>query len=536
MPRRRPGHAPPDTGTDHTLTDLGGRLVLDGDASRQRRMPRSPLRAVPFGSSAVNTAVRQRLTTTPATRSHGMPVPNASYSITMRVQLVSDPRGIGRLTTAVGEAAGTVTAVDVVESHPDKLVVDLTCNARDAVHAETITEAVDRLDGAKTQKVSDRTFLLHLGGKLEVTSKVPLRTRDDLSMAYTPGVARVCLAIAEHPEDARKLTIKRNTVAVVTDGSAVLGLGNIGPAAALPVMEGKAVLFKVFAGVDAWPVCLDTQDTDEIVRTVELLAPAYGGVNLEDIAAPRCFEVERRLRDSLDIPVFHDDQHGTAIVVLAALRNALRVVGKKLSEVRLVLSGAGAAGVAIIKILQAEGAGEIVACDRAGILHPDRDGLDSSKRWVAEHTNPRRRQGSLREAIAGADVFIGVSGPNLLNPDDIATMADDAIVFALANPDPEVDPAGARRHAAVVATGRSDEPNQINNVLAFPGVFRGALDAEARTISEAMKVAAARAIAGRVHDDELRPDYIVPSVFDRAVAPEVAAAVRQAAEADRQGG
>jgi len=465
-----------------------------------------------------------------------MGIPSASYSITMRVHLGADPLAIGRITTAVGEAAGTVVAVDIVESHPDSLVVDLTCNAADARHADAITRAVSEVEGARVHNVSDRVFLLHLGGKLEVTSKVPLRNRDDLSMAYTPGVARVCMAIAEHPEDARKLTIKRNTVAVVTDGSAVLGLGNIGPAAALPVMEGKAVLFKQFAGVDAWPVCLATQDTDEIVRTVELLAPVYGGVNLEDIAAPRCFEVERRLRDSLDIPVFHDDQHGTAIVVLAALRNALRVVGKTLPEVRLVLSGAGAAGVAIIKILQAEGAGEIVACDRAGVLHPDRDGLDSSKRWVAEHTNPRRRRGSLREAVAGADVFIGVSGPNVLDPDDIATMADGAIVFALANPDPEVDPAGARRHAAVVATGRSDEPNQINNVLAFPGVFRGALDAEAREISEAMKVAAARAIAGRVHDDELRPDYIVPSVFDRAVATEVAEAVRQAAQADRRGG
>jgi malate dehydrogenase (oxaloacetate-decarboxylating) len=301
------------------------------------------------------------------------------------------------------------------------------------------------------------------------------------------------------------------------------------------VMEGKAVLFKQFAGVDAWPVCLDTQDTDEIVRTVELLAPAYGGVNLEDIAAPRCFEVERRLRSSLDIPVFHDDQHGTAIVVLAALRNALRVVDKKLPDVRVVLSGAGAAGVAVVKILQAEGAGEIVACDRSGLLHPGREALDSSKRWVAEHTNPQRRQGSLRDALAGTDVFIGVSGPSLLEPDDLATMADRAIVFALANPDPEVDPAGARRHAAVVATGRSDEPNQINNVLAFPGVFRGALDAQARGISEAMKVAAARAIAACVHDDELRPDYIVPSVFDRTVAPAVAGAVRQAAEADRRG-
>src|SRR5215218_7399226 len=456
-----------------------------------------------------------------------MGIPSASYSITMRVHLGADPLGIGRITTAVGEAAGTVVAVDIVESRADLLVVDLTCNAADARHAEAITRAVGEVEGTRVHNVSDRTFLLHLGGKLEVASKVPLRTRDDLSMAYTPGVARVCPAIA------RKLTIKRNTVAVVTDGSAVLGLGNIGPHAAMPVMEGKAVLFKQFAGVDAWPVCLATQDTDEIVRTVELLAPGYGGVNLEDIAAPRCFEVERRLRESLDIPVFHDDQHGTAIVVLAALENALRVVGKKLAETRVVLSGSGAAGVAIIKILQAEGASQIVACDRAGVLHTGREHLDESKRWVAEHTNPDAQTGSLRDALAGADVFVGVSGPGILEPDDLRTMADQAIVFALANPDPEVDPAGARRHAAVVATGRSDEPNQINNVLAFPGVFRGALDAGARTITEAMKVAAAKAIAARVHDDELRPDYIVPSVFDRGVAPGVAEAVRQAAEEDR---
>src|SRR6266540_1069946 len=459
-------------------------------------------------------------------------LPSAGFSITVRVAVPADASSIGRLTTAVGTSGAIVTALDIVDSDHVRVVVDLTCDAADSTHAEQVVEALKAIDGVEVRKVSDRTFLLHLGGKIEVASKVSLRTRDELSRAYTPGVARVCLAIAENPEDARRLTIKRNTVAVVTEGSAVLGLGNIGPAAALPVMEGKAALFKQFGGVDAWPVCLATQDTDEIVRTVELLAPAYGGVNLEEIAAPRCFEVERRLRDSLDIPVFHDDQHGTAIVVLAALRNALRVVGKSLPEVRLVLSGAGAAGVAIIKILQAEGAGEIVACDRAGVLHPDRDGLDISKRWVAEHTNPQRRRGSLREAIAGADVFVGVSGPNVLDPDDIATMADRAIVFALANPDPEVDPAGARRHAAVVATGRSDEPNQINNVLAFPGVFRGALDAGARAITEAMKVAAARAIASIVHDDELRPDYIVPSVFDRNVSPAVARAVQDAAEHD----
>ena len=460
-----------------------------------------------------------------------MSVPSASYSITMRVHLGADPLGIGRITTAVGEAAGQVVAVDIVESHPDLLVVDLTVNAADARHASALQSAVEAVDGAHVHKASDRTFLLHLGGKLEVTSKVPLRTRDDLSMAYTPGVARVCRAIADTPEDARRLTIKRNTVAVVTDGSAVLGLGNIGPAAALPVMEGKAVLFKQFAGVDAWPVCLDTQDTDELVRAVQLLAPVYGGINLEDFAAPRCFEVEERLREVLDIPVFHDDQHGTAIVVLAALTNALRVVGKKLRDVRVVMAGAGAAGVAIIKILQAEGVGDIVACDRRGILHAnqDLDALDKSKRWVAEHTNAGRLQGTLRDAMAGADVFVGVSSANLIQPEDIRTMAQDAIVFALANPDPEVEPAGARRFAAVVATGRSDEPNQINNVLAFPGVFRGALDADARAITEPMKVAAARAIAGIVADDELRPDYIIPSVFDRAVAPAVAKAVREAA-------
>ena len=463
-----------------------------------------------------------------------MPAPNASYSITMRVHLDTDPRGIGRITTAVGEAAGTVTAVDVVESRADGLVVDLTCNTRDTDHAEQITKAVDRLEGVETHKVSDRTFLLHLGGKLEVTSKVPLRTRDDLSMAYTPGVARVCRAIASNPDDARKLTIKRNTVAVVTDGSAVLGLGNIGPAAAMPVMEGKAVLFKQFAGVDAWPVALATQDTDEIVRAVELIAPAYGGINLEDIAAPRCFEVERRLRGVLDIPVFHDDQHGTAIVVLAALTNALRVVGKKLSDIRVVMSGAGAAGVAIVKILQAEGVNDVVVCDRTGILYPGRDRLDDSKRWVAEHTNEARLQGSLLDALAGADVFVGVSSADLLQPADLRAMNQDAIVFALANPDPEVDPAGARRYAAVVATGRSDEPNQINNVLAFPGVFRGALDAGAHEISEAMKVAAARAIAACVADEELRPDYIVPSVFDRNVSPAVARAVQEAARRDHQ--
>jgi malate dehydrogenase (oxaloacetate-decarboxylating) len=373
--------------------------------------------------------------------------------------------------------------------------------------------------------VSDRTFLLHLGGKLSVEPKVHLRNRDDLSRAYTPGVARVCLAIAANPEDARRLTIKRNTVAVVTDGTAVLGLGDIGPAAALPVMEGKAALFKQFAGVDAWPVCLDTTDTEEIIRIVKVLAPVYGGVNLEDIAAPRCFEIERRLRDELDIPVFHDDQHGTAIVVLAALVNALRVVDKALADAKFVISGAGAAGHAIIRLLHAEGARNIVACDRSGAIHRGETYADPHRQWIADNTNPDAFAGSLPEALLGADVFIGVSAPNLVTADHVATMADQAVVLALANPDPEIHPLEAAKHAAVVATGRSDFPNQINNVLAFPGLFRGLLDASAREITTPMLVAAAEAIANCVSAEELNPSYIVPSVFDPRVAPAVAAAV-----------
>ncbi|MGI8574046.1 MAG: NAD-dependent malic enzyme [Egibacteraceae bacterium] len=464
-----------------------------------------------------------------------MAIPSASYSITLRAELEPDPRGVGRVTTAIGEAGGGVIAVDIVESRGQGMTVDVTVNASDGDHAERIAQDVRDVEGAEVKRVSDRTFLLHLGGKLEVRSKVPLKNRDDLSMAYTPGVARVCTAIAQKPDDVRRLTIKRNTVAVVTDGSAVLGLGNIGAAASLPVMEGKAVLFKQFADIDAWPVCLDTQDTDEIVRAVEVMAPVFGGVNLEDIAAPRCFEVEERLRASLDIPVFHDDQHGTAIVVLAALRNAARVVNKKLDDLRCVLVGAGAAGGAIIKILQARGLEDILVCDRQGLLHADREGLDSSKRWVAEHTNPDHRTGELAEALVDADVFIGVSGPNILQPEQLSVMAPDAIVFALANPTPEVDPHGARERVAVVATGRSDEPNQINNVLAFPGIFRGALDAEAHAITEEMKVAAAKAIADVVKPDELSRDYIIPSVFNSDVAPAVAEAVRAAAVEVRVG-
>ncbi|WP_108664307.1 NAD-dependent malic enzyme [Euzebya rosea] len=458
-----------------------------------------------------------------------MAAPSASYAIILRVRMDHDTTALGRVTTAVGEAGGAVTGVDIVESHPDGMTADITANAGDVEHANTIRDAVNAVDGATVHKISDRTFLIHLGGKMEIRSKVGLRTRDDLSRAYTPGVARVCMAIHDKPEDAWRLTIKRNTVAVVTDGSAVLGLGNIGPEAAMPVMEGKAVLFKEFGGVDAWPVCLATQDPDEIVKVVQALAPTYGGINLEDIAAPGCFEIERRLRETLDIPVFHDDQHGTAIVTLAALTNALRVVGKRLEDVRITMTGAGAAGVAILKILQDAGATNIVICDRDGAIHRGVPEVDDSKKWLQSNTNPDQRTGSVSDVIAGSDVFIGVSGPGVLTEDDVASMADDAIVFAMANPEPEIDPAIASRHARVVATGRSDYPNQINNVLAFPGVFRGALNAKARDITEEMKVAAAHAIASVVSADELHANYIIPSVFNAEVAPAVAAAVERVA-------
>ena len=457
--------------------------------------------------------------------------PSVSYSITVRLEVASKGRAVSEITRVVEQAGGVVTALDVTPGGNERLRVDVTCAARDTAHAEAIVSALAAIDGVAVHKVSDRTFLLHLGGKIEMRSKVPLRNRDDLSMAYTPGVGRVALALASNPEDARRLTIKRNSVAVVTDGSAVLGLGNIGPYAALPVMEGKAALFKRFADIDAWPICLDTQDTDEIVRTVQVIAPAFGGINLEDISAPRCFEVERRLRDLLDIPVFHDDQHGTAIVVMAALTNALRVVGKTLPEVRIAMAGAGAAGTAVLKLLLGAGAADknVIVTDDKGSVHEARPGLDPSLRWIAEHTNRGQYSGNLRGALAGADVFIGLSAPGILTGDDIATMAEKAIVFALANPDPEVDPDAAMEHAAVVATGRSDYPNQINNVLAFPGVFRGLLDAQSRIITDDMLIAASHALADVVLPDELGPHYIVPSVFNPVVASSVAAAVRDAA-------
>ncbi|MEO6827328.1 MAG: NAD-dependent malic enzyme [Microbacteriaceae bacterium] len=460
-----------------------------------------------------------------------MGAPGPGNSITLRVEAPASVSVTSDLTTVVAAAGAAVTALDVVSSHRNTLIVDITCNTSDPEHAERVTDALESIEGVHVGKVSDRTFLMHLGGKLEVTPKVALRNRDDLSRAYTPGVARVCMAIAKHPEDARRLTIKRNTIAVVTDGSAVLGLGNIGPAAAMPVMEGKAVLFKQFANVDAWPVCLDTQDTEEIISIVKAIAPGYGGINLEDIAAPRCFEIERRLRDLLDIPVFHDDQHGTAIVVLAALRNALRVVDKKISDIRIVVSGVGAAGNAIIQLLKTQGAGHIIACGRGGAIHSGEEYSDAHRSWIAANTNEEDFSGSLHEALVGADVFIGVSAPNLFGEEQVATMAENAIVFAMANPDPEIDPVAAATHAAVVATGRSDFPNQINNVLAFPGFFRGLLDAGVADITPNMLVAAADAIANRVDDDELNASFIIPSVFDPHVAADVAAAVAAAATA-----
>ena len=439
------------------------------------------------------------------------------YGITIRVEGAPERQPVAQATTAITNAGAAITALDVAESTLELVVVDITCDTIDAKHAQDICVEIEKNPGLKVRKVSDRTFLLHLGGKIEVNPKVPLKTRDDLSRAYTPGVARISQAIAADPADARRLTIKRNTVAVVTDGSAVLGLGNIGPAAALPVMEGKAALFKRFADVDAWPVCIDSQDVDEIVRTVKLIAPVYGGINLEDISAPRCFEIEAKLREILDIPVFHDDQHGTAIVVLAALKNALKLVRKEIKNVKIVISGAGAAGTAIAKLLSISGATNILAFHRSGVA--EIEGIDN-----------HGFKGDLHEAIKGADVFIGVSAANVLSENDIKQMAINSIVFALANPDPEIDPAIARKYAAVVATGRSDQPNQINNVLAFPGIFRGLLDANAHKITDNLLVAAAEAIAHCVAPEQLNANFIIPSVFDPNVAKEVAAAVKSASK------
>ena len=451
------------------------------------------------------------------------------YAITIRVEGPPSAQPVAEITAAITAAGASITALDVVESFIDRVTVDVSCDALDREHAERISAAISENPLLTVRKVSDRTFLLHLGGKIEVNSKVPLKTRDDLSRAYTPGVARISQAIAADPEDARRLTIKRNTVAVVTDGSAVLGLGNIGPEAALPVMEGKAALFKRFADVDAWPVCLDTQDVDEIVRTVQIIAPVYGGINLEDISAPRCFEVERRLRELLDIPVFHDDQHGTAIVVLAAMTNALKFVKKNLADSKIVMSGAGAAGTAVARLLVASGAKNIIGFDKDGLVFENKPGDDVMRTWFVDNCNPGDFRGSLSDAMVGADIFIGVSAPNVLTESDVAAMAPGSIVFALANPEPEIDPVIARKYAAVVATGRSDHPNQINNVLAFPGIFRGLLDGRIHKITDKMLVAAAYAISDCVSSDQLNANFIVPSVFDPRVVTSVAAAVRASA-------
>jgi malate dehydrogenase (oxaloacetate-decarboxylating) len=452
------------------------------------------------------------------------------YGITIRVDGAASAQPVSEITQAISAAGASITALDVVESVLDRVVIDVTCDAIDAEHAEAITVALSKNPNLNVRKVSDRTFLLHLGGKIEVTSKVPLKTRDDLSRAYTPGVARISQAIAKDPSDLRRLTIKRNTVAVVTDGSAVLGLGNIGPGAALPVMEGKAALFKRFADVDAWPVCLDTQDVDEIVRTVQIIAPVYGGINLEDISAPRCFEIEARLRDLLDIPVFHDDQHGTAIVVLAALTNALKLVKKDLKSTKIILSGVGAAGTAVARLLVAKGAKNIIGFDKDGLVFEDKGDSDPMRKWFVTNCSPGSFRGDIHDAIKDADIFIGVSAPNVLTEDDIKSMAKNAIVFALANPDPEIDPVIARKYAAVVATGRSDQPNQINNVLVFPGFFRGLLDANITKITDNMLILAAEAISSCVSSEQLNANFIVPSVFDLNVVQKVAAAVKQSSK------
>jgi len=466
------------------------------------------------------------------------PVPSVSNSITVRIDLPARVTAVSETTRAVELAGGLVTAVDITESGTQRLQADFTIATSGTEHAETVVDAIREVDGVEVGNVSDRVFLVHLGGKLSVDSKLPIRNRDDLSLVYTPGVAKVCMAIYNKPSDARRLTIKRNTVAVVTDGTAVLGLGNIGPLAAMPVMEGKAALFKKFAGIDAFPICLDTTDTEEIIRTVKAISPGFAGINLEDISAPRCFEIERRLRDELDIPVFHDDQHGTAIVCLAALSNALRVVEKDIANVRIVMSGAGAAGTAIIRLLVKAGAGNVIVADVNGVIYPDRadiqEGDDENLQWIAENTNATGLTGTLKEALAGADVMIGVSAGNILTGDDIATMNEGSIVFAMANPVPEVDPAEAGKYATVVATGRSDFANQINNVLVFPGVFRGLIDAATDEVSDDMLLAAAVALADVVGEDERNPTYIIPSVFNpnatKAVAAAVEATARKRAE------
>ena len=456
--------------------------------------------------------------------------PSASYSVTLRVEIQNRAGMLGRLTSEIGRLGGDLGAIDIVSAGKGVMVRDITVNCRDNQHARQLVEALNTLDGFRLVHYSDRTFLMHLGGKIEVVSKAPIKTRDDLSMAYTPGVARVCMAIYDQPEDAFNLTIKKNTVAVVTDGTAVLGLGDIGPAAAMPVMEGKCALFKEFAGVDAFPICINSKDSREIVETVKRIATAFGGINLEDIAAPRCFEIEEWLQGDLDIPVFHDDQHGTAVVTLAALINALRVIKKEPEDLKVVFNGVGASGVATSKIFMDFGVRNIIGCDRAGAIYNGRtDNMNFMKQWYAENTNPNQERGALLEVIKGADVFVGLSGPGTFTVEMLRKMNHDSIVFAMANPVPEIMPEEAGPYVRIMATGRSDYPNQINNVLGFPGVFRGALDCRARIINDEMKKAAAHAIASVIPPEELSEEYIIPSVFNKAVVPAVAQAVIEAA-------
>ena len=462
---------------------------------------------------------------------------SAQFSFVMRVRIDHRPGMLGRVATAIGEAGGTIGSVDLIGVDDEHTLRDMTIDAAATDHVREIAAAVDGVEGAEVVDTTDRTFLMHVGGKIEQRNKHPLRTRDDLSMAYTPGVARVCTAIAEDRDKAFQYTIKRNTVAVVSDGSAVLGLGDIGPEAAMPVMEGKAMLFKEFGGVDAFPLCLSTQDPDEIVAIVRAVAPTFGGINLEDISAPRCFEIEERLKAELDIPVFHDDQHGTAVVVLAALYNALKLTGKRIEDLDVLVVGLGAAGIAVAKILLAAGVRHIIGCDSRGALSTERadyqDGsMPAIKRWFAESTNHERRQGGPADVIEGADLFVGLSGARVMPPDALGRMAGDAMVFAMANPNPEVSPEEAEPYARIIATGRSDYPNQINNVLCFPGIFRGALDVRAREITEDMKMAAARGIAAVVPENELREEHIIPSPFNRDVPAAVAQAVAEQAKRD----
>jgi malate dehydrogenase (oxaloacetate-decarboxylating) len=462
--------------------------------------------------------------------------PSAQYRLTIRIEIDDAAGTLAQLTGAIGEAQGIVVAVDAVEIDSGHSVRDIVVDASGKDHWEQILAAIAAVQGARVIDTIDRTFLLHVGGKIEQHNKHPLKTRDDLSMAYTPGVARVCLAIADDEDRAFQYTIKRNTVAVVSDGTAVLGLGDIGPRAAMPVMEGKCCLFKEFAGVDAFPICLDTKDTDEIVRAVTLIAPGFGGINLEDISAPRCFEIEERLKRDLDIPIFHDDQHGTAVVVMAALLNAVKLTGRRMEDLHVLIIGLGAAGIAVTKILLEAGVRHIIGADSRGALHVKRadyeDGsMNAVKRWFSETTNPECRAGAPADVIDGADLLIGLSGARVIEAEHLARMNDDAMVFAMANPNPEVIPEEAAPYVRIMATGRSDYPNQINNVLCFPGVFRGALDVRAPDITDSMKMAAARAIAAIVTDEELHEDYIIPSVFNRDVAPAVAAAVADEARA-----